>query len=252
MVSHVSALFSSQMHTSVHASLLTWVAVRVLNMTRRADTEGARGRGRAADQPDVTFEELMKQYREYERQQGIISDGEDDGEGDEDGDGDDNYEDVRPNKHAHGSGSGMGDKDTPKETPGISRSEVLQSRAGRDAWKRGTQGRMPTADVDRRTDLREPKTPGGPPSLWSKRAGDDVEGSSRQHSRQQSREQSRQQHSRQGTAMSGRPSTRASSIADRGRLDEEMMGDAIFFGMALLLLFQRVAGASLTCLSQQD
>jgi hypothetical protein len=186
----------------------------------------------AADQQDVTFEELMKQYRDYERQQGVGDTGFEDEEEDTQEEYPHEQVDIHARKHLQGDEAPQQDKS--KEMPVISRKDVLQSRAGRDLWKKGSQARMPTADVDRRTELREVKTPGAAgaggasssgvqsPSPWSRRQDDDDAGGA---SRQQSR---------QGTAWSGRPSTRASSIADRGRLDDEMMGDALYFGMIVL------------------
>jgi hypothetical protein len=202
----------------------------------------------AADQQDVTFEELMKQYRDYERQQGVTGTGGDYDDDDEEEDAQEEYShdrvDSQPRKHVQGDEAPQPDRSN--EMPAISRKDVLQSRAGRDLWKKGSQARMPTADVDRRTELREVKTPGpagagpgagaggpssAPQSPWSKRHDeDDAGGASRQQSRQ-------------GTGWSGRPSTRASSIADRGRLDDEMMGDALYYG----ILFYAMLCYSILC-----
>jgi pyruvate/2-oxoglutarate dehydrogenase complex dihydrolipoamide acyltransferase (E2) component len=89
-----------------------------------------------------------------------------------------------------------------KRRASMSRREILQSRGG-DGTK-GSVGRVQTGDVQRKAELREPKTPGAADKR-RKRTGGDVRFG--EDSDAPSRPESRAIPSRMGTGISSRPMT---------------------------------------------
>lgn len=209
---------------------------------------------------DISFDELMRQYREYERQQGVHGNSEDEEEGEDDeglgldeellGREDEEIGSQSSRKSgspssAHGAsmdslGSRWSDRGIParRAPAGVSRADILKSRQGRNGvLKEGTRGRAITAEGDRKAELREAHTPGFGVQRQKQPVSFAEEDEEEHAPRTPASRQSRRGSQRGGRGS--RPSTRGSSIADRGRLDDEMMGDALYFGKKGFLDYSR-------------